>query len=166
MTQYQADAFVPLHSRGEKEFIVEEILDSRVINQKLRYLIKWEGYGIKHNSWEAADDVHTPERIMDFHRRHPGAPRHIRFADFDAIPFRTLSSVVPGRHSLEGGVDVRGCSFSPSSQMEYLCSTTPNTFRLCDTLYVPPHRQYNLLLRDHLCPHFLSIDSYGSVTAP
>ena len=72
---------------GEKEFIVEEILDSRVINQKLHYLIKWEGYGIEHNSWEPADDVHAPECIMDFHRRHPGAPRHIRFMDFDAIPF-------------------------------------------------------------------------------
>ena len=71
----------------EKEFIVEEILDSRVINQKLHYLIKWEGYGIKHNSWEPADNVHAPEHIMDFHWRHPGAPRHIRFTDFDAIPF-------------------------------------------------------------------------------
>ena len=116
---------------GEKEFIVEEILDSRVIDQKLCYLIKWEGYGIKHNSWEPADDIHAPECIMDFHRRHPGVPRHIRFADFDAIPFQTLSSVVPGRHSLEGGVDARGCSFRPSSQTEYLCPTTPDTFRPC-----------------------------------
>ena len=58
----------------EQEFIVEEILDSRVINRKLRYLIKWEGYGIEHNSWEPADDIHTPEHIMDFHWRHPGAP--------------------------------------------------------------------------------------------
>ena len=37
---------------GEKEFIMEEILDSRVINQKFHYLIKWEGYRIEHNSWE------------------------------------------------------------------------------------------------------------------
>ena len=59
---------------GEKEFIMEEILDSRVINQKLHYLIKWEGYRIEHNSWEPADDIHTPECIMDFHRRHPRAP--------------------------------------------------------------------------------------------
>ena len=49
---------------GEKEFIVEEVLDSRVINWKLHYLIKWEGYRIKHNSWEPADDVHAPEHIM------------------------------------------------------------------------------------------------------
>ena len=72
---------------GEKEFIVEEILDSRVINWKLHYLVKWEGYKIKHNSWEPVDDIHAPERIMDFHQRHPGAPRHIQLADFDAIPF-------------------------------------------------------------------------------
>ena len=126
---------------GEKEFIVEEILDSRVINQKLHYLIKWEGYGIEHNSWEPADDVHAPECIMDFHRRHPGAPQHIRFTDFDTIPFRTLSSVVPGCHSLEGGVDVRGHSFWPSSQTEYFCPMTLDTFRPCNTLYVPPHHQ-------------------------
>ena len=33
-----------------EEWIVEEILDSLMINRKLRYLIKWEGFGIEHNS--------------------------------------------------------------------------------------------------------------------
>ena len=41
----------------EQEFIVEEILDSRVINRKLCYLIKWEGYRIEHNSWELSGDT-------------------------------------------------------------------------------------------------------------
>ena len=59
---------------GEKEFIVEEILDSKVVNRRLRYLIKWEGYGIEHNSWELAEDVHALERVADFHRRYPRAP--------------------------------------------------------------------------------------------
>src|SRR6202789_3110988 len=36
----------------EEEWIVEEILDSKVINRILRYLVKWEGFGIEHNSWE------------------------------------------------------------------------------------------------------------------
>ena len=62
---------------GEEEFIVKEILDSRVINRKLCYLVKWEGYRIKHNSWEPADDVHAPECVVDFHQKHPRAPRHI-----------------------------------------------------------------------------------------
>ena len=90
---------------------MEKILDSRIINRRLRYLIKWEGYGIEHNSWEPADDVHAPECVAEFHQNHPGAPRNIQFADFDTIPFRTLSSVVPRCHSLEGGVDVRGHPF-------------------------------------------------------
>ena len=59
---------------GEEEFIVEEILDSRVINRKLHYLVKWEGYRIEHNSWEPADDVHALECVADFHWKHPGAP--------------------------------------------------------------------------------------------
>ena len=29
---------------GEEEWVVEGILDSKVINQKLHYLVKWEGY--------------------------------------------------------------------------------------------------------------------------
>ena len=68
---------LPENVNGEEEFIVEEILDSRVINQKLCYLVKWEGYRIKHNSWEPADNVHMLECIMDFHWKHPGAPCHI-----------------------------------------------------------------------------------------
>ena len=67
--------------------IVEEILDSRVINRKLHYLVKWEGYGIENNSWEPADNVHTPECVTDFHQKHPGAPHHIQFADFNTISF-------------------------------------------------------------------------------
>ena len=37
----------------EEDWVVEEILDSKMINRKLKYLIKWEGYGIEHNSWES-----------------------------------------------------------------------------------------------------------------
>src|SRR5271156_4927441 len=45
---------------GEEEWIVEGILDSKVINRKLRYLVKWEGFGIDHNSWKPWDSVHAP----------------------------------------------------------------------------------------------------------
>ena len=66
---------------------MEEILDSKIVNRRLCYLIKWEGYGIEHNSWEPARDVHAPEHIVDFYQRHPRAPQRIQFMDFDAIPF-------------------------------------------------------------------------------
>ena len=92
---------------GEEEWVVEEILDSKMMNRKLHYLVKWEGFRVEHNSWEPWDNIHAPERIMDFHCRHPGAARHIRATDFNSIPFRPSSSfTVPRHHSLEGGVDV------------------------------------------------------------
>jgi Chromo (CHRromatin Organisation MOdifier) domain len=88
---------------GEEEWVVEEILDSKMINWKLWYLVKWEGFGIEHNSWEPWDDVHAPDLVAEFYWKHPGAARQIT-----TIPF----CVVPGRHSLEGEVDVRGQSIS------------------------------------------------------
>jgi Chromo (CHRromatin Organisation MOdifier) domain len=91
----------------EEEWVVKEILDSKVINQKLQYLVKWEGFGIKHNSWEPWDDVYAPDLVAEFYWRHPGAAHQIRAINFSAIP----SHVVPGRHSLEGGVDVRNTHF-------------------------------------------------------
>jgi hypothetical protein len=57
--------------------------------------------------------VHAPELVAEFYRKHPGAARHIRVAEFDGLPFR--STIVSGRHYLEGGVDVRGHSVSTPS---------------------------------------------------
>src|SRR5271156_4756653 len=95
---------------GEEEWIVEEILDSKMVNRRLRYLIKWEGFGIEHNSWEPWNDVHAPELITEFYRKHPGAARQIRALDLCTIPFHSISTKVLRRHSLESGVDVRGHS--------------------------------------------------------
>ena len=91
---------------GEEEWVVEEILDSWMVNRKLCYLVKWEGFGVEHNSWEPWDNVHAPELMADFYRRHPGAARHIHMVDFHSIPFCSVS----GRHCLKWEVDVRGCS--------------------------------------------------------
>ena len=56
---------------GEEEWVVEEILDSRMINRKLHYLVKWDGFGIEHNSWEPWDNIHAPDLVSEFHRKHP-----------------------------------------------------------------------------------------------
>ena len=37
---------------GEEEWVVKDILDSKIINRKLRYLVKWKDFGVEHNSWE------------------------------------------------------------------------------------------------------------------
>jgi hypothetical protein len=93
-----------------------------VINRKLRYLVKWKDFGVEHNSWEPWDNVHAPDLIADFYRKHPGAARRIRRIEFESIPFQPVE--VPRRHFLKGGVDVRG-----------LPTPSPH-------LYVPPHRRH------------------------
>jgi len=110
---------------GEEEWVVEEILDSQMVNQKLCYLVKWEGFGVEPNSWEPWDNVHVPELVADFYRRHPGAARHIRMVDFRSFPFRS----VLGHHCLERGVDVRGRS--ALSDISSDISLSP--------LYIPSH---------------------------
>ena len=91
---------------GEEEWVVEEILDSKMINRKLWYLVKWKGFGIEHNIWEPWDYVHAPDLIAEFYRNHPGAPRRIRSIEFQSIPFQSVT--VPGRHFLKGGGGCKG----------------------------------------------------------
>ena len=81
-----------------EEWIVEKILDSWMINQKLCYLVKWEGFGIEHNSWEPANNVHAPECVAEFYWKFPRAPQQVRFMEFDTLPFCHLSSEVTEFH--------------------------------------------------------------------
>jgi Chromo (CHRromatin Organisation MOdifier) domain len=59
--------------KGEEEYEVEEVLGSRQHGheKKLQYLLKWKGYSHAHDSWEPADQVHTPQLIDKFHRENP-----------------------------------------------------------------------------------------------
>jgi len=41
-----------------------------MVNQKLCYLVKWEGFGVEHSSWEPWDNIHAPELVADFYQRH------------------------------------------------------------------------------------------------
>jgi Chromo (CHRromatin Organisation MOdifier) domain len=84
--------------------LVEEILDSKMMNQRLWYLVKWENFGAEHNSWAPWDNVHALELIADSHRRHPGAARHIWSVEFNSIKFRPISPTTALRHRFsEGG---------------------------------------------------------------
>ena len=75
---------------GEEEWVVEEILDSRMMNQKLHYLVKWKDFAIEHNSWEPWDNVHAPDLVVEFYQKNPGAARHIRTVDFSLSHFDLL----------------------------------------------------------------------------
>ncbi len=133
---------------GEEEYLVEEILDSRMFRRRLQYLVKWEGYGVEGNSWEYADNVENAlEKVAEFHARNPAATRRIRAMAFGTIPFRkiTVSTAASSRCLSEGGVIVRGTPsrrppprFSPATVPTASASADASAAPL---LYVPPHRQ-------------------------
>ena len=135
--------------RGVGSAIVEEILDSKMMNQKLQYLIKWKDIGTNHNTWEPWDNVHAPELIVDFHWKYPGVARHIR-VEFDLIKFRPVPMTIMPRHHFSGGVDIRG----PSTPNLSSVPTTVPSFK-----YIPPHHHHPVTLpsTSHQHPSTISL---------
>jgi len=95
----------PIVVDGEPEWEVEEVLDSRWHRRRFQFLIKWKGFSREHNSWEVASDVKVPDLVTEYYRRHPAAPRHIRWTDFDTL-FKS-GTIASRRSNLGGGVNVR-----------------------------------------------------------
>ena len=58
----------------EEEWDVEDILDSRIKDGQLQYLVKWLDFGPEDNSWQPATNLHCPEKQEEFHRRNPDRP--------------------------------------------------------------------------------------------
>ena len=78
----------PVLVEGVKEYIVAEILNSRLRYGRVEYLVKWKGFDDGANSWEPHYNVHSRTLVKRFHDRHPAAPRHISAIAFDSLRFR------------------------------------------------------------------------------
>ena len=62
----------PIEIDGYNEWIVKEILDSRIRYRKLEYFIDWEGYLPSERTWQSVSDVkHAQEAIAEFHSKYP-----------------------------------------------------------------------------------------------
>jgi hypothetical protein len=76
----------------------------------LEYLLMFKGYDESHNQWEVHTHVHAKPKIALFHRKYPGAARHINAAIFGSISFTRADLATSWRSScvvtqcFEGGV--------------------------------------------------------------
>ena len=84
---------------GEEHYIVERVLDSRLMRGQLQFLVKWEGYGYEENSWVPESDIAAPDKIREFYNAHPGAPWQIH-----SVAFHSLISCASRMQHARGGV--------------------------------------------------------------
>ena len=64
----------PVMVNNQKEYMVNQILDSRLSRGKLQYLIDWKGYPPSERCWVDSTDIHAAAKLRDFHMRYPQKP--------------------------------------------------------------------------------------------
>ena len=60
-----------LLDQDDEEYDVEEILDYKKVDGKMRYLVKWLDYDNSENTWELPSALNCPERLAEFRARNP-----------------------------------------------------------------------------------------------
>ncbi|XP_077145081.1 uncharacterized protein LOC143807434 [Ranitomeya variabilis] len=58
----------PVVIDGQEQFVVEEIIDSRIRRNRLQYPIRWQGYPPEEDSWEPVENINANRRSLIFIR--------------------------------------------------------------------------------------------------
>jgi hypothetical protein len=107
----------PVKIDGEQEYEVEDILDSRISNHQLQYLVHWHGYDMSKHTWEPIKNYQMPwKRFMCF------------INNIQTTPSSVLMELVARR----GGdvTDVNAMEFTPLNVHPYLALNLYLTFCL------------------------------------
>ena len=84
----------PVEVKGQPEYKVEEVLDSRLKKDKLEYLVKWSGYTDEYNMWEPVSNLeNSKEAIEDFHKENPSAHRRLWANIFEGLVFHKYENL-------------------------------------------------------------------------
>ena len=81
----------PVTVDSKEMYKVDHIRDFKLFGRTLKYLVHWTGYGEGEDTWEPASNLkHSPEKIREFHARHPGAPQKINALIYASLPWQSL----------------------------------------------------------------------------
>jgi len=50
------------------EYVVENIVNKRVVKGKVQYFVKWEGFPDSDNTWEPEENLSCPEKVEEYNR--------------------------------------------------------------------------------------------------
>ena len=79
---------------GTPEYEVEQVLNSRLKQEKLEYLVKWSGYTDDYNTWEPESNLdNSKEVINDFHKSNPSAPCKLYANIFKGLVFKSFENL-------------------------------------------------------------------------
>ncbi|TDH15440.1 hypothetical protein EPR50_G00031570 [Perca flavescens] len=65
-----ADA-AAVKAEEEEEYVVEKVLDRRVVNGRVEFLLKWKGFSDEDNTWEPQDNLDL-DLIAEYLQKHKG----------------------------------------------------------------------------------------------
>jgi hypothetical protein len=65
----------PIIIDDQPEFVVEAILDSKLVRNTIRYLVHWKGYDNSERTWEPLRSLTNCDRLLsEFHQANPTKP--------------------------------------------------------------------------------------------
>jgi hypothetical protein len=72
----------PIEINREHEHEMEDILNSRIYNHQLQYLIHCHGYNVSECTWEPIKNLsNAMEKVHEFHQQYPNKPKFVFLMD-------------------------------------------------------------------------------------